>query len=377
MSPANLPIIHLAAPAAPCSAFFEHLGVGSAPAFVELMQEMFGPRFRVRGDAALLDAPEDDHHGGRRDDDARAGDLMGALADDDVTAIVTIRGGAWFTRLLPQLDLTVLARRGRPITVFGFSELTTLVNLVAASPPNEGVHYLGPALLLYALRRQARVPERAAEDGGGETKSGASRQACLREQLAYSARVMVDVLDGKEPDPPLDARLVQGTLPERFEAEFVGGNLTVMQTLLGSRWAVPTVRAGWEMDRLQVGATPTQHEHPLPARRAAPTGCWLVLEDLNEKPERIDRMLAALTLAGFWAQGGGLLLGDFHRGYENLRDAVLALLPYHLPRGSNLPVLVTDQIGHVWPMSPLRLRRPLRVQRQNEGTYRVFQARET
>jgi len=111
---------------------------------------------------------------------------------------------------------------------------------------------------------------------------------------------------------------------------FVGGNLTVFSTLIGSRYQ----------------------------ECISPKGRWLVLEDFNDKPERFDRFLAHLTLAGYWDDCKGVLLGDFHEGQRDLSETLLAILSYHLPRGRSLPILVTSQVGHIWPMTPLPLHIP-------------------
>jgi muramoyltetrapeptide carboxypeptidase LdcA involved in peptidoglycan recycling len=82
-----------------------------------------------------------------------------------------------------------------------------------------------------------------------------------------------------------------------------------------------------------------------------------MLEDINDKPERIDRFLARLTLAGYFDRCEGLLLGDFHEGDRTHDAAVLALLDYHLPALRELPVLVSTDLGHIWPVSPLPIHR--------------------
>ena len=40
-------------------------------------------------------------------------------------------------------------------------------------------------------------------------------------------------------------------------------------------------------------------------------------------------------------------------------DAVAALLKYHLPGRRRLPVVRLNELGHVWPMAPLPLHRPV------------------
>ena len=327
-------VIHLAAPAAPVAGFIQRLDLPDADAFFDYVQRTLGPDWRVRGDASLLAAPEDDRQGGRQDDAARAADLQAALADDDVAAVLTVRGGAWFARLGRRLDLRVLERRTQPVAVLGFSELTPLVNAVARYPLAHGIYDMGPAFLPYGLRR-------AGVSGDGTEPTTEQLRAALDDYLRDVARM----LGGRPSARPVTAQLVQGALPERSVATFVGGNLTLLMTML---------------------AGPAGH-------RLEPAGHWLLIEDLNEKPERIDRWLAALGLAGWWERCAGLLLGDFHRGDESLLDAVLQLLPYHLPASRTLPVLATADVGHTYPMSPLVLNQPIELQRIGPDQYALLQ----
>ena len=97
----------------------------------------------------------------------------------------------------------------------------------------------------------------------------------------------------------------------------------------------------------------------------------MMLEDYNDKLERIDRFLAHLTLARLWNNYAGILLGDFHQGEVQQTPAVLELLKYHLPTGWRLPILVTRQIGHVWPMAPLPLHLPMMIEGCVDGFYMI------
>ena len=97
----------------------------------------------------------------------------------------------------------------------------------------------------------------------------------------------------------------------------------------------------------------------------------LVLEDYNDKVERIDRFLAHLTLAACWHKCEGILLGDFHKGYDGLAPAVLELLSCHIPVSRTIPILMTGQVGHVWPMSPLPLHVAVMIERVDDGSFAI------
>ena len=165
----------------------------------------------------------------------------------------------------------------------------------------------------------------------------------LREEFFAFFRNVTSIIEGRGGGGSLTARHVYGAVPPPGEVRFIGGNLTVFSTLIGSRYQ--------ECIR--------------------PKGRWLVLEDFNDKPERFDRFLAHLTLAGYWDECEGILLGDFHLGERDLTEAMLAILSCHLPRGGSFPVLVTSQVGHVWPMTPLPLHVPGTLERIDETSVSI------
>jgi muramoyltetrapeptide carboxypeptidase len=108
----------------------------------------------------------------------------------------------------------------------------------------------------------------------------------------------------------------------------VGGNLTAMLPLVGSPFA----------------------------RVLRPNARWLAIEDVRELPERIDRMLAHFTLAGWLKRYDGILLGTFHHPKGDFTQAALACLDRQIgPKGP--PVVITENVGHVWPIAPLPIGR--------------------
>lgn len=328
--------IHLIAPAGSLQSFYRHLGFDRAAQMVALFQEYIGPTFQLTANSEILDAEEDEFQGGRIDDDLRARDIMQALGDDAVAAILSIRGGAWFTRILPKIDFRELDRRSQPITVFGFSELTPLINIVANHPMGRGYHDMGPAFLVYGLRRFATLVHKLSDQT--EPTPDQWMAESLHNQLRAHLQLVAKLTSGTCSPPSISARLVHGSIGDRTPATFVGGNLTVLSTLIGSPFAAAI----------------------------ASDGNWLVLEDFNDKLERLDRFLAHFTLAGYWNRWEGLLLGDFHRGESDLLPSVIELLRYHIESPA-FPILTTSEIGHIWPMTPLAIHHPGVWRRNPDG----------
>lgn len=337
----SLPKIHLISPAGSCRPFLEAMNLTTAAKLIDVVQQTVGSNYLVTGNTELIETRENELLGGRTDDRERASDLEAALLDNNVAAIVLLRGGAWFTRILHHIDFTVLANRRRPVAVFGFSELTTLVNIVAGSPNAFAIYDMGPAFLTYGLKRHAA--RSSSPTATPQSRPADAPAVNLETEVNAFFVDLVSMIEGRGTRRTISAQLIAGEMPDSCTARFVGGNLTVLSTMVGSTYE------GF----------------------VKPVGRWLLLEDFNDKLERIDRFLAHLTLAGYWSECKGLLLGDFHKGYENQVPAVAELLPFHIPAELGLPVLATQDVGHVWPMSPIPLHVPLTIERTNSEQFRI------
>ncbi len=339
--------IHLLAHANPLSKDLPRLGMSSAAEYISLVEQALPADCRLTASRRILAAQEDERQGGRRDDDARIADVNNALRDPDTAAIVAASGGGWFSRIVPHLDLRPLARRRAPLWMFGFSEMTTLVNLVASYRCGRGVYWLCPNYLAWkvdspAAARDAlsafwrRLPAWIGDgDASGATRivAGAAEPSAgpgrtsRRASSAQSRRAIgeseLDALFGG----PLRCECVAGR-PPRGPIRIIGGCLSVLVTMLAGRLA----------------------------RRLRPDGRWLAIEDVNEAPYRIDRYLATLKLAGWFERVAGVLLGDFHSKEDrDQRGAVLELLRRHAPARRRVPILCTRELGHRWPMRAIRI----------------------
>jgi muramoyltetrapeptide carboxypeptidase LdcA involved in peptidoglycan recycling len=155
--------IHLTAVGSPARNELDRLGVRTARALVEMAQRAVGERYRVTANGRLIFTKENDERGGRSDDAERAREITRVLADDDVAALVTLRGGGWFARVLDAINWDVLNRRRRMIHLFGFSEMTPLIAIAGGYPKAVGVYDLGPGFLFGGMKRYAG--RRAAERG--------------------------------------------------------------------------------------------------------------------------------------------------------------------------------------------------------------------
>ncbi|AKC87942.1 S66 peptidase family protein [Pseudoxanthomonas suwonensis] len=188
-------------------------------------------------------------------DAERAGDLNAMFADREVRAIVCARGGSGAARLLPLLDYALIRRH--PKVLLGYSDITALHN---------------------ALLTQAGLVSFHGPIGSGSWNSfnvdQFRRVFFERELVEY--RNVAEAGDELVPRRNRTVTLTGG----KARGELVGGNLTVLTALAGSRY-LPDF-----------------------------TGKILFLEDVSEAPYRIDRMFSTLKLMGALDRIAGLIFGE-------------------------------------------------------------------
>jgi muramoyltetrapeptide carboxypeptidase len=232
------------------------LGVGSRVALVApagpvdaKRLQASAERCRMEGLEPLIFPTAGGHHRYMSGTDAeRLGDLQVAFNDPSVDAVWALRGGYGTLRLIGSLDLR--RQREDPIPFIGFSDNTSIHALHAA---------LG-VVSFHAPHPGGEFPLETEED---------FRRVLFTPEPPGPLRV-------REGDP-LPRALVGGVA----EAPLVGGNLSILASMCGTRQA-------------------------LDAR-----GCILFLEDVTEPAYRVDRMLQQLLASGVTEGIVGLAFGRF------------------------------------------------------------------
>lgn len=188
-------------------------------------------------------------------DETRARDLMAMFADDEVRAVMAVRGGWGAARLLPYLDFAAIARK--PKLFAGFSDNTALHLALAARTGVHSIH--GP-------NASASWPPVVWDS---------FRQIAFEGAMpTWSVPVSQGPnLSGRGPD----LRVFHGG---KARGRLLGGNLTVLAALAGTPY-LPDF-----------------------------TGAILFLEDTNEAEYRIDRMLTQLALSGILGKVAGVVFGQ-------------------------------------------------------------------
>ena len=219
------------------------------------------------------------------DDETRIAQLHAAASHPDIQIVLGLRGGYGLSRLLPRLDFERLAASKKFFV--GYSDFTALhLALLACTGM---VSFAGPMV---------------SDDLMHEEPHAFTLQhfaACLT-QLDYT------VVASASNNPLID-----------FEGTLWGGNLAILTHLTGTPY-MPKIEGG-----------------------------ILFIEDINEHPYRIERMILQLHYAGIIKRQQAVLLGDFS-GYrlsehDNGYDfaAMLAYLRRQLP----VPLITGLPFGHI------------------------------
>jgi muramoyltetrapeptide carboxypeptidase len=178
----------------------------------------------------------------------RAAAFSRAWMDPSVAALIAVRGGYGSVQLLPLLDVDLM--RKHPKIFIGYSDNTSILTWLTCRCGITALH--GPML-------EGRLAKGA---------EGADLESLLAFLQNGAGRTLapdgVAVVKGGEAAGPL-----------------YGGTLTQLAASLGTPYAFEP-----------------------------PKGCVLFIEDVNERPYKIDRLLTQLRLAGILSRARALVFGE-------------------------------------------------------------------
>lgn len=218
-------------------------------------------------------------------DEARIVQLHDAADDPNVQVILALRGGYGVSRILPILDLNKLANSGKLFV--GHSDFTALQMALLAKAGASS--FAGPMLC---------------DDFTRADVSDFTMEHLWRCLTSASQVVSVDA---------------EGNPAIKISGKLWGGNLAMLTHLVGSPY-FPQIDGG-----------------------------ILFIEDINEHPYRVERMLLQLMHAGVLARQKAIVLGDFSNyrltDYDNGYDfaAMLAYIRGQL----EVPVITGLPFGHI------------------------------
>lgn len=243
-------------------------------------------------------------------DNDRAHDLMTMFLDKDVSMILCVRGGYGSMRILPLLDYEII--KNNPKIFMGFSDITALLNVFADHCGLVTFH--GPM-------------------GSSKISDEETLKNFLFTLMQSSCPYEIKAPSGI----PLHSE-VAGTA----EGVIAGGNMSLISCTLGTAYEIDF------KDKI------------------------LFLEDVNEEPYALDRILTQLLLAGKLQQCKGFILGQFQgcslQHYE--RSLTLEKVFQDRIYSLNKPTLSNFQSGHSYPKLTLPIGARARID-CNKGSIEI------
>lgn len=223
-----------------------------------------------------------------RDED-RAQDINDMFADSDVKMLLCIRGGYGAMRLLPYIDFKKI--RKNPKIFMGYSDITILLNYLFEK---EGlITFHGPMLnSRLNIKETQEAFFRSLSDGNGK----------------YSIKNPTN-------------KVMASNMEKSVEGRIVGGNLSLICSSLGTNYEIIT------RNRI------------------------LFIEEVDEEPYKVDRMLTQLLLARKLQECRGFILGQFTNCETEKKEnkfSIKEVIENRILR-LNKPTLINFMSGHEDP----------------------------
>jgi muramoyltetrapeptide carboxypeptidase len=235
----------------------------------------------------------------------RLDDLHQMFGDSEVNAVFAIRGGYGSEQLLDRIDYDLIRRN--PKVFLGYSDITALH--LAIQKKAGLVTFHGPVVL-------SRFAEYT--------------QKYFRKAL-FSTEAIGAVANPPDSDPLRPNHMLRVIRPGKASGPLTGGNLTLISTTMGTPYEIET------------------------------RGRILFLEDVDEQPYSIDRMLTQLRLAGKFDGVAGIIFGECHdcrpRDYQPSFESTFSLgeVLDNILGKAPVPVLSGLTVGHTDDQATLPL----------------------
>jgi len=225
-------------------------------------------------------------------DELRAEDVNDMFRDEEVKAIVCMRGGYGASRMIDKVDFALI--KENPKIICGFSDITVLLNAISKKCDIPTIHGLVGIYI--------------------------GSNSCDEGSLDDFWKVLTEKQKGRVLQNPNDKckTLVGG----KATGKLVGGNLSLVATLVGSEYEVDFT------DKI------------------------VFLEEVSEEPYQVDRYLSAIRLRGMFEKAKGFVFGYFtgsepsesRKGTQTIMDVIK-----HYVEKLGKPVIYDFACGHSFP----------------------------
>ncbi|MGL5853130.1 MAG: S66 peptidase family protein [Phycicoccus sp.] len=223
-------------------------------------------------------------------DEQRLADLHWAFEDDEIQAVWCIKGGYGSGRLLGRIDYDLI--RDHPKPFVGFSDITALHQAFLHEAGL--VTFMGPVAAFPVTDQSLAAAKRKLLGAGTD------------ELRVFDPATVTD-----------DAYRPVVVVPGTAQGQLVGGNATMLRTLIGTPWA-PRYR-----------------------------GRIVLLEDVSEVPYRFDRQLTHLLDATDLSEAAGIAVGVFASSTPPADSLTLAETMKDRLGDLGIPVQYGLPFGHI------------------------------
>jgi muramoyltetrapeptide carboxypeptidase len=215
----------------------------------------------------------------------RANQILTAWRDPSVAALIAVRGGYGSAQILPWLDAVELGRA--PKAMIGYSDVTALLTFLTIQCGLVAFH--GPML-----------DRRLSRGADGYDRESFARALCRA-----------------APAGELSAPGLEGLCRGEAAGPLFGGTMTQL---------LASLRTPYEFD--------------------PPDGCVLFLDEVSERPYRLDRMVTQLSQSGVLRRARAVVIGELPRCDEPAGEPSGRAVMADLFAGFPGPVLIGFPSGH-------------------------------
>ncbi len=243
-------------------------------------------------------------------DDYRINHLKNALLSENVRAIWAYRGGYGTTRLISELEKIKPPKN--PKLVIGYSDITALHLFLNQRWGWPTLH----APVLSELGKEEKISKEAVKE-------------------------LTDIIFGKTALLEFDDLEVMNLRANKrgiVKGSITGGNLSIIQASIGTPWQLVAKNK------------------------------FVILEDVDEKAYRVDRMLNQLKETKILNNAAAIILGDFiDKDTQTDVDKSVRRFAEEI----NVPVLKMGNIGHGKANSPIPFGTPAEIEFGEQTTLRI------
>lgn len=226
-------------------------------------------------------------------DESRANQINSMFADKDVRAIICARGGYGTSRILDMIDYELITKN--PKIIGGYSDITALISAI----------YKKTRLITF--HSSMLVP-----DDNSYTRNS------MWNIFSNGTRGYIIRCNNNEQDEAPILTISKHSCQNKCRGTLVGGNLCLLESLLGTKYDV-------------------NFQNKI-----------LFIEEINEPPYKIDRMLTHLRMSKNLNGLSGLIIGKL-KGCEAQGNHSLPLndVINDFCKDLNIPIVANFSFGHV------------------------------